>query len=83
VFCAKFWAKRGHWEKCEGTWCGACFLAEGENTFPIHIPIDDGGKLCSLMQKTSADLNMQGMESVFLLGFSVGSAISGTSKAEI
>jgi hypothetical protein len=51
--------------------------------FPFTFPLMMGGKLCSLMQKTSADLNMQGMESVFLLGFSVGSAISGTSKAEI
>jgi hypothetical protein len=28
VFCANFWARRGHWGKCEGIWCGTCFTSE-------------------------------------------------------
>jgi hypothetical protein len=43
VFCANFWASRGHWEKCEGVWCGSCFTSPEEDGFPIRVPINDGG----------------------------------------
>jgi hypothetical protein len=43
VFCANFWAKRGHWQKCEGTWCGACFRSEEDEGFRIRVPVNDGG----------------------------------------
>jgi hypothetical protein len=43
IFCANFWAKPGHWETCEGAWCGSCFREEEECKFPIRIPINDGG----------------------------------------
>lgn len=44
IFWANFWAKQGHWEKCEGSWCGSCFKEEEDCQFPIQIPINDGGQ---------------------------------------
>jgi hypothetical protein len=44
VLCANVWSKRGHWEKCEGVWCGPCFQLDEEDGFPIGVPINDGGE---------------------------------------
>jgi hypothetical protein len=44
VFCANFWSRQGHWEKCKGVWCGSCFLSDEEDGFPIRVPINDGGE---------------------------------------
>jgi hypothetical protein len=44
VFCANYWAKRGHWERCNGIWCGGCFEPAGDDEFPMRIPLDDGGQ---------------------------------------
>jgi hypothetical protein len=44
VFCANFWARCGHWRKCSGVWCGACYLSDEEDGFPIRVPINDDGE---------------------------------------
>jgi hypothetical protein len=44
IFCANYWAKRGHWARCEGVWCGRCFETMADDDFPIRIPLDDGGQ---------------------------------------
>ena len=44
IFCANYWAKRGHWERCDGVWCGDCFVPGSEDKFPTRIPLDDGGQ---------------------------------------
>jgi hypothetical protein len=44
IFCANYWAKRGHWARCEGLWCGSCFETMADEDFPIRIPLDDRGQ---------------------------------------
>jgi hypothetical protein len=42
IFCANFWAKRGHWGNVRGPGVDLV-LREEECKFPIRIPINDGG----------------------------------------
>jgi hypothetical protein len=44
VFCANFWAKRGHWQKCRGIWCGSCYYSDEQDGFQVHVPINDDGE---------------------------------------
>jgi hypothetical protein len=45
IFCANYYAKRGGFAPCLGSWCGPCFTTLGVRKFSIRRKIDDDGEI--------------------------------------
>jgi hypothetical protein len=45
IFCANYFATRGNFAPCEGSWCGPCYQARGIHNFPIRKQLDKDGEL--------------------------------------